>query len=162
MVKSPPEKQSGKHSPATATDLMTRITYQTQQTRGVLGTTINVSVVGSRTHLNTTTHTHHWRPPTDVTDADNVIIVTVAISGMGDGEFHITLQERQLAISGTRARTSGMYAYHQMEIPYGEFSTETTLPAPVQTNRVKANYTDGFLTITLPKQTQHILTTKLD
>lgn len=139
---------------------MTKTTYQTQQARRVLGT-VSISA-GPRSHLSTTAHTHQWRPPTDVTETDHAIIVTVEISGMDDGEFHITLQGSQLVISGTRPRTSGIYAYHQMEISYGEFSTETKLPAPVEAKGVNANYTDGFLTVTLAKQTQHVPTTEID
>ena len=133
---------------------MTKTSYLSQQARIAIGT---VSVLAAhRSHLNPKGNTHRWCPPTDVTDAEENITVTVAISGMEDGEFHITLQGRQLAISGTRNRCSGMHAYHQMEISYGEFSVAVKSTGTVDPEEVEANYADGFLAVRLPKQSTHI------
>ena len=40
---------------------------------------------------------------------------------------------------------------HRQERFYGKFQRALTLPAPVAADKVKANYKDGVLTITLPK-----------
>lgn len=74
---------------------------------------------------------------------------------MEDGEFHITLKGRQLAVSGLRERRSGIHAYQQMEISYGEFYTYIKLPAPVKSEDVEANYADGFLTVSLTREQGH-------
>ncbi len=133
---------------------MTKNSYMSQQARIAIGT---VDVLAThRYHMNPRGNTRRWRPPTDVTDAEKLIIVTVKNIGMDDGEFHIALQHRQFAISGTRDRCSGMHAYHQMEISYGEFSTEIKLPTPVDSEGVEANYADGFLTVRLPKQSRYV------
>ena len=139
---------------------MTKNSYLSQQARIAIGT-VNV-LTAHRSHMNPRGNTHRWCPPTDVTDAEKLIIVTVEISGMDDGEFHITLQGRQLAISGTRDRCSGIHAYHQMEISYGEFSTEIKLPTPVDSEGVEANYADGFLTVRLPKQSRYVPIIEVD
>jgi HSP20 family protein len=97
---------------------------------------------------------HHatvWRPPTDVYELDDTLIVLVEIGGMRDGDFNVTLQDQRLIISGVRQRvTKENCAYHQLEIPFGEFRTEVTLPWPVVRDEVTANYHDGLLRIELP------------
>ena len=96
-------------------------------------------------------HPRLWRPPTDVFETDELLIVRVEIAGMRESDFSISLEDRRLVISGTRPDQSERRAYHQMEIPFGEFSTEIELSVPVIAERVEAVYRDGFLKITLPK-----------
>ncbi len=96
-------------------------------------------------------HKTVWRPPTDVYERDERLIVTVELAGMGTNDFHITLQGQRLVISGVRQRTTPPdCAYHQLEIPYGEFHTEVSLPWPVVRDEVTASYRDGFLRVELP------------
>jgi len=97
-----------------------------------------------------TSRPHPWRPPTDVYETDNAIIIRVEIAGMRETDFNISLIARNLKIRGIRQDTSEKRAYHQMEIPFGEFSTEFELPYLVNSNEVEAIYRDGFLLITLP------------
>jgi HSP20 family protein len=100
---------------------------------------------------------HAWRPPTDVYETENAIIIRVEIAGMHETDFSISLVGRNITIRGIRQDTSERRAYHQMEIPFGEFSTEFELPYIVNSNKVEAIYRDGFLLITLPiTQPKHI------
>jgi HSP20 family protein len=100
---------------------------------------------------------HAWHPPTDVYEIDNAIIIRVEIAGMREADFNISLIGRNLKIRGIRQDTSEKRAYHQMEIPFGEFSTEFELPYTVNSTEVVAIYRDGFLLITLPIiQPKHI------
>jgi HSP20 family protein len=70
---------------------------------------------------------------------------------MREQDFTVALEDRTLSIRGVRSDTSERRAFHQMEIPFGEFSTEMELPAPIVPEGVEAIYRDGFLQITLPK-----------
>ncbi len=100
---------------------------------------------------------HAWRPPTDVFENDDALIVRVEVAGMRETDFTISLVERNLTIRGIRQDISEKRAYHQMEIPFGEFSTEIELPFRVVSEKVEATYHDGFLRILLPKETpRHI------
>ncbi len=95
---------------------------------------------------------HSWQPPTDVFELEDRLIVMVEIAGMRDGEFSVSLQDRRLMISGTRRRASyERVAFHQMEVRYGEFRTELSLPWSVNRDEVSALYRDGFLRIDLPR-----------
>jgi HSP20 family protein len=92
-----------------------------------------------------------WRPPTDVFELEDRLVVMVEIGGMRDGEFNVVLQDRRLTISGTRRRAiHDQIAFHQMEVRYGEFRTEVSLPWPVSREGVSATYREGFLRVELP------------
>lgn len=100
---------------------------------------------------------HTWRPPTDVYETDDSIIIRVEVAGMHEADFTISLVERSLTIRGIRQDSSEKRAYHQMEIPFGEFSTELELPYAIVADKVEATYRDGFLRISLPiAQPKHI------
>jgi len=100
---------------------------------------------------------HAWRPLTDVYETEDAIIIRVEVAGMRESDFTISLVERSLTIRGVRQDTAERRAYHQMEIPYGEFNTEVELPYPIISEQVEAVYRDGFLRIMLPKaQPKHI------
>ena len=96
-----------------------------------------------------------WRPPTDVFETEENFIVRVEVAGMQEADFKVTLGEQHLQISGIRLDISERRAYHQMEIPYGEFITEVELPSPVVFEQVEAVYREGFLRIVLPKARPH-------
>lgn len=96
-------------------------------------------------------HVTVWRPPTDVYELDDQLIVEVEIAGMREGDFNVVLQSRKLIISGIRKRTTPPEAsYHQLELAFGDFRTEVSLPWQVERNDASAIYRDGFLRIVLP------------
>ena len=92
-----------------------------------------------------------WRPPTDVYETDETIVVRVEIAGMRDEDFDIQLDDRFLAIRGIRQDNEERRAFHQMEIRYGEFSVEVELLVPVIASEVDAIYRNGFLRVIMPK-----------
>jgi HSP20 family protein len=97
-------------------------------------------------------NTRLWRPPTDVYETEDQIVVQVEIAGMRREDFYIDLHERHLAIGGLRRHGhTGPRAYHQIELNFGEFRSEVELPASVERDRVEAEYEAGFLRVTLPK-----------
>jgi HSP20 family protein len=94
-----------------------------------------------------------WTPPTDAFESEEGFVVLVEIAGMRDSEFNVTLNERRLTISGTRARQTmrDLLSFQQMEIRYGEFRSEVILPWLADRERVSATYRDGFLRVELPR-----------
>jgi HSP20 family protein len=98
---------------------------------------------------------HSWRPPTDVYETEDSIVVRVEVAGMHTSGFSISLDKRNLQIHGNRPDNSERRSFHQMEIPFGEFSTEVELPCAVSAGLVEAIYRDGFLRIVLPKADPH-------
>ncbi len=108
-------------------------------------------------HWRFTMRPHFWRPPTDMYETEEMIVVRVEIAGMREQDFSIALEDRTLSIRGVRSDPTERRAFHQMEIPFGEFLTEVELPVPIVPETVEAAYRDGFLLIKLPKaRAQHI------
>lgn len=98
------------------------------------------------------TNTRNWRPPTDVYESDDCIIIKVEIAGMSQEDFDITYFKNILSISGTRAdENSTVKSFHQLEIGYGDFLTSIEIRIPVQVDEAEAIYQNGFLVIKLPK-----------
>jgi len=100
--------------------------------------------------------TRTWRPPTDVYETNNCVVVKVEIAGVKESDFTISLSDRNLIITGVRrdpvAEIQGSnLSYQQMEIRYGEFKTEVYLPWAIVEDEIEATYEDGFLKVVLPK-----------
>jgi len=96
-------------------------------------------------------HPHAWRPPTDVFETEQMVVVRVEIAGMDETGFTIILDGRHLSIRGVRSDVPERRAYHQMEIRFGEFSSDVELPSDVSSEHIEAVYSSGFLQIRLPK-----------
>jgi HSP20 family protein len=89
--------------------------------------------------------TRTWCPPTDVYETDDCVVVKVEIAGMEEGNFTISLSNRNLTITGLRhdplAEAQGLtLSYQQMEIRYGEFKTEVYLPWAIVEDKIEATY----------------------
>ena len=96
-------------------------------------------------------HAHAWRPPTDVYETDENVVVRVEVAGMKEADLSVSLVDRVLIITGVRQDPSPKVAYHQMEIRYGDFRTEVFLHWAVEQENIVATYSDGFLQVMLPK-----------
>jgi HSP20 family protein len=92
-----------------------------------------------------------WSPPTDFYETDKVYVVRVEIAGMREEDFEIAVENNFVIISGSRPDLPERRAYQQMEIRFGKFETVVGIPAPVDLESARADYKEGFLTVTLPK-----------
>jgi HSP20 family protein len=94
-----------------------------------------------------------WSPVLDVhEDKDNYIFRT-ELPGLKREDIEVSLQDGALVISGERkaGKVEEGVEVHRQERYYGKFQRALTLPEPVAVDRVKAEYKDGVLTVTLPK-----------
>ena len=92
-----------------------------------------------------------WRPPTDVYETDDRVVVRMEIAGMKPDGFEISFADRMLEIHGYRPDSQNKRSCHCLEIPFGEFISQVYLPGFYAEEEIDANYENGFLTITLPK-----------
>ena len=95
-----------------------------------------------------------WRPPTDVYETDDAVIVKIEVAGMNPDDFRISFAERMLTVTGVRQDVDAKLSYHCLEIPYGEFRAEVFLSGMYVADDIEAKYENGFLYITLPKSKQ--------
>ena len=92
-----------------------------------------------------------WRPPTDVFETPDTVVIRVEIAGVRESDIQVSLADRLLVITGLRRDPSPKVAYHQMEVRYGEFRVEVYLHWVIGESGIQAVYENGFLQIFLPK-----------
>ncbi|HNT98792.1 MAG TPA: Hsp20/alpha crystallin family protein [Elusimicrobiales bacterium] len=94
-------------------------------------------------------------PRIDIKETDKAVEVRAALPGVEKKDINIDLTENSLAISCERREEKeekGKGGYVRREQSYGRFYRSFTLPAPVRTGEAKAEYKDGVLRLTMPKQ----------
>ena len=94
-----------------------------------------------------------WSPPLDVFQDKDHVFVKCELPGMKKEDIQISLHENTLTISGERKHEQEVKEGdgYRSERFFGRFHRSITLPLPVQTNNVKAQYKDGILAVTLAK-----------
>jgi HSP20 family protein len=95
-------------------------------------------------------------PPMNITQDDDNFYVRAEIPGIKPAELSISALRNRVSISGKREipREHERVSYHRKERPEGAFNRAVTLPVDVDPERVDARYSDGILTLTLPKAEQ--------
>ena len=94
-----------------------------------------------------------WTPALDVHEDKDNFVVRAELPGMKREDIDVSLHDGALSISGER-KTEKKYEeaeVYRTERFFGKFQRTVTLPAAVAADKVKAQYQDGVLTITLPK-----------
>ncbi len=97
-----------------------------------------------------------WSPAVDVSEDKDNIYFTVEIPGMSKEDVKITLQDNILTIRGEKKQEMEKKdaKYHRLERSYGSFTRSFSLPTGVVPDKIKAQYKDGLLKVTLPKAEQ--------
>ena len=94
-----------------------------------------------------------WSPALDVYEDKDNFVVKAELPGMKREEIEVSLQDGGLSISGER-KSEEKYEegeVYRAERFFGKFQRTVTLHTPVAVDKVKAQYKDGILTVTLPK-----------
>jgi HSP20 family protein len=94
-----------------------------------------------------------WTPALDVYENKENFIVKAELPGVRKEDIDVSLHADSLSISGERKGETkeGDAEVCRAERFFGRFQRTVTLPAPVAADKVKAQYKDGILTVTLPK-----------
>ncbi|HEY3932951.1 MAG TPA: Hsp20/alpha crystallin family protein [Verrucomicrobiae bacterium] len=94
-----------------------------------------------------------WAPTLDVREDKDNFVIRVELPGLKREDIEVSLQDGALVISGERKfeKTEEGTEVHRQERYYGKFQRALTLSEPVAADKVKADYKDGVLTVTLPK-----------
>jgi HSP20 family protein len=94
-----------------------------------------------------------WAPALDVHENADNFIIRAELPGLKREDIGVSLQDGALVISGEHKseKVEEDVEIHRQERFYGKFQRALTLPTPVAVDKVKAQYKDGVLTVTLPK-----------
>ncbi|MGB8212790.1 MAG: Hsp20/alpha crystallin family protein [Anaerolineales bacterium] len=92
-------------------------------------------------------------PAIDLFQTDDEVVVKAALPGLKAEDVHISVTADVLTLSGEFKQEAEKKeaTYHIREHRYGSFERSVMLPTDVQTDKAKADFENGILTITLPK-----------
>lgn len=92
-------------------------------------------------------------PPINLSQDADHFYVRAEVPGIKASELSITAVKNRLTIAGKREIPSEheRVSYHRRERPEGAFNRTLTLPTDLDVERIDARYTDGVLTLKLPK-----------
>jgi HSP20 family protein len=98
--------------------------------------------------------TRPWAPPVDIKETENELVLRADLPDIDLKDVDIQLENGTLTMSGQRKfeKADKGEGYHRIERSYGEFVRCFSLPDTVDTEKVKADYKRGVLTVTLPKK----------
>ncbi|ACK73176.1 heat shock protein Hsp20 [Gloeothece citriformis PCC 7424] len=92
-------------------------------------------------------------PAAELTETDEALHLKLEIPGMDAKDLDIQVMKDTVSISGerkeeTKTENNGVT---RSEFRYGKFERVIPLPKKIQNTNVTADYKDGILTLTLPK-----------
>ena len=94
-----------------------------------------------------------WTPAVDVHEEEEAYVITADLPGLKKNDVQITLEDNTLTVSGERTfgQSADKDSYSSLERGYGKFSRPFSLPRHVDPTQVEAKFTDGVLTVRVPK-----------
>ena len=95
-----------------------------------------------------------WAPAVDIFEQGDDIVLKAELPGIDADDVDIRVENNVLTLRGERKFESEVKREdcHRVERAYGTFSRSFTLPNVVDTEKIKADYKDGVLQVTLPQK----------
>ena len=95
-----------------------------------------------------------FAPCADVIESDKDYEIRVDLPGMKPNDFGVEVREGSLRISGERKCETPPKgrSYRRVGCRYGHFEEVIALDVPVHADKVQAEYKDGVLRVTIPKE----------
>jgi HSP20 family protein len=96
------------------------------------------------------------QPRMNIEDRGNEIRVTAELPGVSDGDVEVTLDDDMLIIAGEKRQEEEVDqgGMRLVERAFGRFRRAIQLPFAPDPNQVAAQFRDGVLTITIPKNAE--------
>ena len=94
-----------------------------------------------------------FMPRVNIKDGNDEVELTFEVPGMDKKDIKVSVKDSVLTVSGSRSFESEEKKdnYVRTEIRSGSFCRSFTLPDTVNSDKVKADYKDGMLKVTMPK-----------
>ena len=96
-----------------------------------------------------------WSPAVDIYETENELVLKADLPDVDPKNVGIQLENGTLTLKGERKfeeQSNGQKGFHRIERSYGAFVRAFSLPDTVDGEKVKADYRNGVLTVTLPKK----------
>ncbi len=98
--------------------------------------------------------TRSWAPPVDIYETEDAIVLKAELPGIDPKDVEVRVEDNTLYLKGERKYEKEIKEqnYHRVERSYGSFARSFSLPNSIDAEKVKAEYKDGLLTLTMPKR----------
>lgn len=95
-----------------------------------------------------------WAPAVDIYEHDGSLVLKAELPGIEPKDVDVHVENNVLTLRGERTLESEVKReqYQRMERSYGTFSRSFTLPNVVDNEKIKAEFKDGVLRVTLPQR----------
>ena len=96
---------------------------------------------------------YSWAPSVDVSETDDGFEVRAELPGVSKDDLHVSVKDNLLTLSGEKRqeKVDDTHNYRRVERQYGSFQRRFTIPSEVKTDDIKADFSDGVLTLFIPK-----------
>ena len=94
-----------------------------------------------------------WVPPVDIGETEDSLVLKAELPGIKPDDVEIRVEDNTLYLKGERKFEKEVKEenLHRVERSYGTFSRSFALPSSIDSDKVKAEYQNGVLTLTMPK-----------
>ena len=105
-------------------------------------------------HGETEVSTRSWAPPVDIYETEDAIVLKAELPGIDPKDVEVRVEDNNLYLKGERKyeKEVNEQNYHRVERSYGTFARSFSLPNSISADKVKAEFRDGMLTLTMPKR----------
>lgn len=95
-----------------------------------------------------------WMPAVDILEKEGNLVLRADLPGMTEKEIDLKLEGNTLTLKGERKMESEdkNTSYHRVESFYGSFTRVFRLPETVDSEKIKADFKNGVLTVTIPQK----------
>jgi HSP20 family protein len=95
----------------------------------------------------------NWNPVVDIYDNEDNIVIKAELPGIDKENINVDVKDGVLILKGERSSDNEVKKdkYYRRERMFGKFERAFNLPADVDPDKIKADYTDGVLKIDIPK-----------
>jgi HSP20 family protein len=94
-----------------------------------------------------------WRPPTDVYETNERVVVRMEAPGLHVEDISVTLHTNSVVVRAVRRDPcpDPKCKVLQLEVHYGPFERVIPLPANIDHEAAEASYAEGFVRVCIPK-----------
>jgi HSP20 family protein len=90
-------------------------------------------------------------PPVDIWETEHDVVIELDVPGVHAENLSAEVVEGQLVVTGERQNDGDAVRRYRSERWQGRFVRSFSVPQGIDGDRIRADYTDGVLRLTLPK-----------
>ncbi|MBU1220223.1 Hsp20/alpha crystallin family protein [Myxococcota bacterium] len=90
-------------------------------------------------------------PPVDIYENNDEIVLLVDMPGVNEKDIDLSFEKREIQIRGKVKQVEENWKCARAEFGYPDYERSFRLPGGLEISKSTANFTNGVLTVTIPK-----------